>query len=66
MSAKLIRANAAEPSYFYLVMAESRFRRAVSTPHPKAGATLRDIGRDYLAMANHAPSFRSRNLETKQ
>jgi hypothetical protein len=64
MTAKSIRTNAAEPSYFYLVMAESYFRRAVSSPHPKADATLRKIGRDYLAMANHAPSIRMRNLET--
>jgi hypothetical protein len=65
MTTKSIRTNAAESSYFYLVMAESCFRRAVSTPHPKADAMLRKIGRDNLAMANHAPSIRMRNLETK-
>ena len=43
--------NAAEPSFFYLVMAKSCFRRAVSTPHPKAGGTLRELGRNYLAKA---------------
>jgi hypothetical protein len=65
MTTKSIRTNAAELSYFYLMMAESCFRRAVSTPHPKADATLRKIGRDYLAMANHAPSIRMRNLKTE-
>ena len=43
--------NAAEPSFFYLVMAKSCFRRAASTPHPKAGGTLRELGRNYLAKA---------------
>ena len=43
--------QAAEPSFFYLVMAKSCFRRAVSTPHPKAGGTLRELGRNYLAKA---------------
>ena len=41
----------AEPSFFYLVMAKSCFRRAVSTPHPKAGGTLCELGRNYLAKA---------------
>jgi hypothetical protein len=43
--------NVAEPSFFYLVMAKSCFRRAVSTPHPKAGGTLRELGHNYLAKA---------------
>jgi hypothetical protein len=64
MSAPSVFANTEGPSYFYLVMAKSCFRRAVSTPHPKAGPTLREIGRDYLAMANHAPSVRSLNIVT--
>jgi len=41
-----------ESSLFYLIMAESCFQRAVSTRHPKAGGTLREIGRHYLAKAN--------------
>lgn len=61
MSSRSIHANATDPSYFYLVMAKSCFRRAVATPHPKAGDTLREIGRDYLAMANHASPVRLRN-----
>jgi hypothetical protein len=56
MPARSIHANTADTSYFYLLMAKSCFRRAVATPHPKAGSTLRQIGRDYLAMANHVPS----------
>jgi hypothetical protein len=46
-------------------MAKSCFRRAISTPHPKAGATLREIGRDYLAMASHAPKVRSQDFGTQ-
>jgi len=61
MSATSICANAADPSYFYLLMAKSCFQRAVATPHPKAGGTLRKIGRDYLAMAHHVPSVRLRD-----
>ncbi|HMA71997.1 MAG TPA: hypothetical protein VKP67_10990 [Xanthobacteraceae bacterium] len=61
MSARSTHANAADTSYFYLLMAKSCFRRAVATPHPKAGGTLRKIGRDYLAMANHIPSVEPRH-----
>ena len=63
MSTKSIHANIADSSYFYLLMAGSCFRRAVATPHPNAGGTLRKIGRDYLAMANHDQSVRRRNPE---
>jgi len=56
MPAPSVYANTADSSYFYLLMARSCFRRAVATPHPKAGGTLRKIGRDYLAMAHHVPS----------
>ena len=58
MSATSIYADTADPSYFYLLMAESCFQRAVATSHPKAEGTLRKIGRDYLAMAHHVPSVR--------
>ena len=51
MSGTSIHSSATEPSFFYVLMAESCFRRAVSTRHPKAGGTLRQIGRDYLAKA---------------
>jgi hypothetical protein len=40
-----------EPSYFYLVMAKSCFRRAVVTSHPHGRGALREIGHDYLAKA---------------
>ncbi len=56
MSAMPIHSNSDGPSYFYLLLAKSCFRRAVATPHPKAGSTLRKLGRDYLAMANHPPA----------
>jgi hypothetical protein len=63
MSTKSIHANIADPSCFYLLLAGGCFRRAVATPHPNAGGTLRKIGRDYLAMANYDPSVRRRNPE---
>jgi hypothetical protein len=45
-----------EPSFFYLMMAKSCFRRAVSTIHPNAAGALRDIGHNYLAKANGVAS----------
>jgi hypothetical protein len=51
MSATSMRTDFAAPSYFYLLMAKSCFCRAMSTPHPKASGTLRQIGREYLAQA---------------
>jgi hypothetical protein len=51
MSDTSIHHGATEPSFFYVLMAESCFRQAASTRHPKAGGTLRQIGRDYLAKA---------------
>jgi hypothetical protein len=51
MLRKPIQTSAGEPSFFYLMMAESCFRRAVSTRHPGAGGTLLEIGRHYLAKA---------------
>jgi hypothetical protein len=49
MLRKSIHTSEGEPSFFYLMMAEGCFRRA--TQHPKAGGTLREIGRNYLARA---------------
>jgi len=43
-----------EPSFFYLMMARSCFRRAAR--HPQAGA-LREIGRNYLAKATEVTSI---------
>jgi hypothetical protein len=57
MLRKSIQNSAAEPSFFYLMMAQSCFQRAVRTRHPKAGGTLREIGRNYLAKA-HGTSLR--------
>jgi hypothetical protein len=64
MRATFIHA-ADEPSFFYLVMAKSCFRRAVSTPHPKAGGTLRELGRDYLAKAGGLATCRPRAVEAR-
>jgi hypothetical protein len=58
MLRKSIHSSAAEPSFFYLIMAESCFQRAASTRHPKARGTLREIGRNYLAKANDVASTR--------
>jgi hypothetical protein len=51
-----IQSRAKEPSLFYLMMAESCFQRAASTRHPKAGGTLRQLGRKYLADATDVAS----------
>jgi hypothetical protein len=59
MSGTSIHHGATEPSFFYVLMAESCFRRAVSTRHPKAGGTLRQIGRDYLAKAKGTDAART-------
>jgi hypothetical protein len=56
MLRKSMHTSAGEASFFYLMMAESCFRQAVSTHHPKAGDTLRDIGRNYLLKANDVTS----------
>ena len=46
MSRKSIQSSAGEPSFFYLMMAETCFQRAASTRHPKASGTLRDLFSD--------------------
>jgi hypothetical protein len=56
MLRKSIHSSAQEPSFFYLMMAESCFQRAASTRHPKACGTLREIGRKYLAEASDVAS----------
>ena len=45
------RISAGEPSFFYLMLAVSCFRRAAGTDHPKGSSTLRKIGRNYLVNA---------------
>jgi hypothetical protein len=50
-----IQSRSAEPSFFYLIMAESCFQRAARTRRPNVRSTLRDIGRHYLAKANDVP-----------
>jgi hypothetical protein len=56
MLRKSTKSSAGEPSFFYLMMAESCFRRAASTRSPTAVETLRDIGRKYLVEANDVTS----------
>jgi hypothetical protein len=56
MLRKPIHVSAGEPSFFYLMMARSCFRRAASTRHPKAGGTLLEIGRDFLAKSTAVTS----------
>jgi hypothetical protein len=53
MLRKSIQSSAQEPSFFYLMMAESCFLRAASTRNPKACGTLRELGRKYLADATN-------------
>jgi hypothetical protein len=57
MLRKSIRSGAQEPSFFYLMMAESCFQRAASTRHPEACGTLREMGRKYLADATDVTSI---------
>ena len=56
MSRKSTQSSAGEPSFFYLLMAESCFRRAANMRHPKGRSTLNAIGRDYLAKATDVVS----------
>jgi hypothetical protein len=51
-----IQSSAKEPSFFYLMMAESCFQRAASTRHPEVRGALREIGRKYLADATDVAS----------
>jgi hypothetical protein len=60
MLRKPIHTSAGEPSFFYLMMAEICFRRAVSTRHPKAAGTLLEIGRNYVAKSTGVASVLSR------
>ena len=48
MFGKSIQSSMAEPSFFYLMMAATCFRRAARTRHSTAAGALRDIGRAYL------------------
>jgi hypothetical protein len=56
MLRKSIQSSAGEPSFFYLMMAETCFQRAASTRHFNARGTLREIGRRYLAEATDVGS----------
>jgi hypothetical protein len=62
MSRKPTQSSAGEPSFFYLLMAESCFRRAGSTRHPKASGALRDLGRNYLVKAREVSSAFDRQV----
>jgi hypothetical protein len=57
MSRKPLRISTGEPSFFYLMLAETCFQRAVSTRHPKGSGALREIGRNYLANASGVASM---------
>jgi hypothetical protein len=55
------------PSFFYLMLAQSCFRRARITPHPKGGGTLWQIGRNYLVSARRVTSMlESRSLRSRR
>ena len=56
MLRKSSQSSVQEPSFFYLMMAESCFQRAAETRHRKARGTLREIGRRYLAEASEVAS----------
>ena len=50
MSQQLISSSAAQPSFFYLIMARGCFDRARRAGHSR-GTALRNIGHDYLIKA---------------
>ena len=56
MLRKSIYSSAGEPSFFYLMMADSCFQRAANTDNPRVINALRDIGRDYLLKATEVTS----------
>jgi hypothetical protein len=56
MLRKSIYNSPGEPSFFYLMMARSCFRRASSARHFQVG-TLRNIGRSYLTKATEVTSI---------
>lgn len=41
-----------EPSFYYVILAATRFRRTARSRHSNAGGTLRNIGCKYLAKAD--------------
>jgi hypothetical protein len=51
MFAKSIQDRTAEPSFYYVMLAATCFRRTTRSCHPNAGGTLYDIGCNYLAKA---------------
>ena len=58
MFSKSIPRSAAEPSFFYVLVAATCFQRAACTRHRNARGALRDIGSEYLAKATpHAKLF---------
>jgi hypothetical protein len=61
MLRKSIYASEGEPSFFYLMMADSCFQRARSTRHPNAGGALRNLGSDYLMKATEVSSVFSQS-----
>jgi hypothetical protein len=51
MFGKLIRGRTPEPSFYYVMLAASCFRRTDRGRRPKFGEALRNIGHEYLAKA---------------
>lgn len=56
MLRKSVYISPGEPSFFYLMMAGSCFRRASRARRPEAGSWLRTVGRDYLIKATEVTS----------
>jgi hypothetical protein len=52
MFGESIPSSTAAPSFFYLLMAATCFRRAGRTRHPSRRGALRHIGYEYLAQAS--------------
>lgn len=56
MLRKSTHASAGEPSFFYLLIADSCFQRASGTMSPAACDALRNIGREYLMESTEVTS----------
>jgi hypothetical protein len=54
MFGKSIHSRSPEPSFYYVMLAATCFRRPALSHNPYAGGVLRNIGREYLVRAGCA------------
>ena len=51
MFGKSMHSRSPEPSFYYVMLADTCFWRTTLNHNPNAGGALRDVGREYLAKA---------------